>query len=60
MVFNVIILLFVNHLNDFFVIYRLPGDWYYPWNHGRTNDSSLDFFQQLYIYIYMRRKREMS
>ena len=47
MVFNVIILLFVNHLKDFFVIYRLPDDWYYPWNHGRTYDLSLDFFQQL-------------
>ena len=37
----------------FFVIYRLPDDWYYPWNHGRTYDLSLDFFQQLYIYIYI-------
>ena len=34
------------------MIYRLPDDWYYPWNHGRTYDLSLDFFQQLYIYIY--------
>ena len=31
----------------FFVIYRLPDDLYYPWNHGRTYDLSLDFFQQL-------------
>ena len=31
----------------FFVIYRLPDDLYYPWNHGRTNDFILDFFQQL-------------
>ena len=53
MVFNVILLLFVNHSKDFFVIYRLPDDWYYPWNHGRTYDLSLDFFQQLYINIYM-------
>ena len=52
MVFNVILLLFVNYLKDFFVIYRLPDDWYYPWNHGRTYDLSLDFYQQLYIYIY--------
>ena len=50
MVFNVILLLFVNNSKDFFVIYRLPDDWYYPWNNGRTYDLSLDFFQQLYIY----------
>ena len=55
MVFNVILLLFVNHLKDFFVIYRLPDDWYYPWNHGRIYDLRLDFFQQLYIYIYESR-----
>ena len=35
------------------MIYRLPDDWYYPWNHGRPYDLSLDFFQQLYIYIYI-------
>ena len=53
MVFNVILLLFVNHSKDFFVIYRLPDDWYYPWNHGRTYDLSLDFFNNyIYIYIY--------
>ena len=50
MVFNVIRLLFVNHLKDFCVIYRLSDDWYYPWNHGRAYDFSLDFFQQLYVY----------
>ena len=44
MVFNVVLLLFVNHLKDFFMIYRLPDDCYYPWNHGRTYDLSLDFF----------------
>ena len=54
MVFNVILLLFVNHSKDFFVIYRLPDDWYYPWNHGRTYDLSLDFFSTIiYIYIYI-------
>ena len=36
-----------NHSEKFFVIYRLPDDWYYPWNHDRTYDLSLDFFQQL-------------
>ena len=52
MVFNVILLLFVNHLRNFFVIYRLPDDWYYPWNHGRIYDLSLDFFNNcIYIYI---------
>ena len=35
------------------MIYRLPDDWYYPWNHGRTYDLRLDFFQQLYIYMYI-------
>ena len=39
-------------LKGFFVIYRLPDDWYYPWNHGRTYDLSSDFFQQSYIHIY--------
>ena len=53
MFFNVILLLFVNHFKDFFVIYRLPDDWYYSWNHGLTHDLSLDFFQQLYIYIHI-------
>ena len=45
MFFNVILLLFVNHLKDVFVfvIYRLPDDWYYPWNHGRTYDLSWIF-----------------
>ena len=42
----------MNHLKDFFVNYRLPDDWYYPWNHGHTYDLSFDFFQQSYIYIY--------
>ena len=41
-IFNVILLLFVIHLKDFFVIYRLSDDWYYPWNHGRTYELSLD------------------
>ena len=56
MVFNVILLLFVNHLKNLFVIYRQPDDWYYSWNHGRTYDLSLDFFNNymcIYIYIYM-------
>ena len=34
----------------------LPDDWYYPWNRGRTYDLSSDFFQQLYIYIYIERE----
>ena len=67
-VFNVILLLFVNHLKDFFVIYRLPDYWYYPWNHRRTYDLSLDFSQQfcihlslcIYIYIYNYYKNSIS
>ena len=32
--------------------FQLLDDWYYPWNHGRTYDLSLDFFNN-YIYIYV-------
>ena len=42
------------------MIYRLPDDWYYPWNHGRTYDLSLDFFQQLYIYMAIYIKTETA
>ena len=34
------------------VSFWLPDDWYYPWNHGRTYDFSLDFFLTI-IYIYI-------
>ena len=26
------------------LVFWLSDDWYYPWNHGRRNDLSLDFF----------------
>ena len=45
LVFNVILLLSVNHLQDFYCDWQTT--WrlvLHPWNHGRTNDLSLDIF----------------
>ena len=49
--FNVILLLFVNHLKDFCDLQTAWRLVLHPWNHGRTNDLSFDFFNNdIYIY----------
>ena len=56
MVFNVIILLYVNNSKHFlwFTNCLMIGVLIHPWNHGRTNALSLDIFNNsIYMYVYM-------